>query len=80
MAAILSNSTLLHRHGALYPSSGVGPATFVAKLHEVANSEAGFKANGYLELLRNWTYKLGAEILTPFGRSQQRVFPYHPFT
>ncbi|KZT30677.1 phosphoglycerate mutase-like protein [Neolentinus lepideus HHB14362 ss-1] len=60
---------LLHRHGARYPTSGAGPATFAAKLHN-ATIGAGFTASGPLEFLNTWTYKLGAEILTPFGREQ----------
>lgn len=60
---------LLHRHGARYPS-GSDPSSFATKLHEAANSGTHFEANGDLQFLRNWTYKLGAEILTPFGRSQ----------
>jgi len=65
---------LLHRHGARYPTSGPGPAAFATKLHEMASSTAHFEANGDVQFLRNWTYKLGAEILTPFGRSQMCVF------
>ncbi|KAJ3569059.1 hypothetical protein NP233_g5303 [Leucocoprinus birnbaumii] len=61
---------LLHRHGARYPTSGVGPASFAAKVHQSASAGKGFEATGDLQFLRNWTYKLGAEILTPFGRSQ----------
>ncbi|KXN83922.1 3-phytase A [Leucoagaricus sp. SymC.cos] len=61
---------LLHRHGARYPTSGTGPATFAAKIHDAANSVEGFEAAGDLAFLRDWTYKLGAEVLTPFGRSQ----------
>ena len=65
---------LLHRHGARYPTSGPGPASFATKLHEAASSTTSFEANGDAQFLRNWTYKLGAEILTPFGRSQLCVF------
>ncbi|KAF9455034.1 acid phosphatase [Macrolepiota fuliginosa MF-IS2] len=60
---------LVHRHGARYPADG-GPATFAGRVHEIANSPSGFNATGRLKFLRNWTYKLGAELLTPFGRSQ----------
>lgn len=61
---------LLHRHGARYPTTGgVGPAAFAAKIHSAASS-SGFSATGPLEFLNTWTYKLGAEILTPFGREQ----------
>lgn len=59
---------LLYRHGARYPTSGAGPSTFSSK---VANAtKVGFEVTGELEFLANWTYKLGAELLTPFGRSQ----------
>lgn len=63
---------LLYRHGARYPTSGAAPATFAAK---VANATArgrggGFTAAGDLGFLAGWTYKLGAELLTPFGRAQ----------
>ncbi|KAF5349760.1 hypothetical protein D9758_010177 [Tetrapyrgos nigripes] len=43
------------------------PATV---LHVAANNGTGFTASGPLEFLNTWTYKLGSEILTPFGRSQ----------
>lgn len=59
---------LLYRHGARYPTEGAAPATFATK---VANaSKTGFSASGDLSFLADWTYKLGAELLTPFGRSQ----------
>lgn len=60
----------LHRHGARYPttkSSMGGPANLAEKLHR--NSES-WNASGQLAFLNDWTYKLGAEILTPFGRQQ----------
>ncbi|EIW82796.1 phosphoglycerate mutase-like protein [Coniophora puteana RWD-64-598 SS2] len=65
----LNQVHLLMRHGARYPTSGGGPADFAAKLHAAATG-AGFVASGDLEFLGNWTYKLGAEILTSFGRKQ----------
>ena len=65
----LTQVHLLHRHGARYPTSGSSPAAFAAKIHEVASS-TGFNASGPLEFLNTWTYKLGAELLTPFGREQ----------
>ncbi|PSR75750.1 histidine phosphatase superfamily [Coniella lustricola] len=59
---------LLYRHGARYPTSGAAPASFAAK---VANATTtGFNATGDLTFLADWTYKLGAELLTPFGRTQ----------
>jgi hypothetical protein len=60
---------LLHRHGARYPTSRAEPPKFAADLHSVATG-TGFNATGPLEFLNTWTYKLGAEILTPFGRNQ----------
>lgn len=63
---------LLMRHGARYPTSDSGASHFAAKLHEAASKE-GFCATGDLEFLATWTYKLGAEILTPFGRDSLYV-------
>ncbi|KAH8881816.1 phosphoglycerate mutase-like protein [Thozetella sp. PMI_491] len=60
---------LLYRHGARYPTSGAAPATFAQKLFN-ATRGAGFSVKGELAFLSDWTYKLGAELLTPFGRSQ----------
>ncbi|GAA5865518.1 hypothetical protein JCM1840_001427 [Sporobolomyces johnsonii] len=57
---------LLHRHGARYPTTGSGTQAFAKN---VVGAE-GFKASGNLTFLNNWAYKLGAEILTPFGREQ----------
>lgn len=57
----------LSRHGARYPTTGSGPDTFASKLHAAASSP-GFTTSGGLDFLSTWTYKLGAEILTPFGR------------
>ncbi|KAJ7486978.1 phosphoglycerate mutase-like protein [Mycena latifolia] len=60
---------LLHRHGARYPTSVSPPATFAGQLHAAA-STGKLRASGPLAFLNTWTYKLGAEILTPFGRAQ----------
>ncbi|KAH9937171.1 histidine phosphatase superfamily [Fomitopsis serialis] len=60
---------LLHRHGARYPTSGSAPSSFAANV-QAAVSGSGFTASGPLEFLNTWTYKLGAEVLTPFGREQ----------
>ncbi|ORY55956.1 histidine phosphatase superfamily [Leucosporidium creatinivorum] len=57
---------LLHRHGARYPTTGAGPAEFAKN---VVGRE-GFKGTGELAFLNDFEYKLGAEILTPFGREQ----------
>ncbi|KAK8119933.1 phosphoglycerate mutase-like protein [Apiospora kogelbergensis] len=60
---------LLYRHGARYPTSDAAPAQFAAK---IANAtKKGFETKGDLSFLSTWTYKLGAELLTPFGRSQE---------
>ncbi|OAX39485.1 phosphoglycerate mutase-like protein [Rhizopogon vinicolor AM-OR11-026] len=61
---------LLHRHGARYPadfSKGTGPGGFASKLNTYAENAT---ATGPLSFLNDWTYKLGNEGLTPFGRSQ----------
>lgn len=59
---------LLYRHGARYPTSGAAPSTFASKLANA--TKVGLSFSGELAFLSNWTYKLGAELLTPFGRSQ----------
>ncbi|EMC99847.1 hypothetical protein BAUCODRAFT_30261 [Baudoinia panamericana UAMH 10762] len=59
---------LLYRHGARYPTSGAAPSTFATKVANAAR--VGFNVTGELSFLANWTYKLGAELLTPFGRAQ----------
>ncbi|KAG0700013.1 histidine phosphatase superfamily [Suillus ampliporus] len=58
---------LVMRHGARYPTSGSGPAQFAAAIHSAA-SNTGVSVTGDLKFLATWTYKLGGEILTPFGR------------
>ncbi|KAG1792165.1 phosphoglycerate mutase-like protein [Suillus plorans] len=61
---------LLHRHGARYPggySSTSGPSGFASKLNRNAENVT---VTGPLSFLNDWTYKLGSEGLTPFGRSQ----------
>ncbi|KAJ7122307.1 phosphoglycerate mutase-like protein [Mycena epipterygia] len=60
---------LVHRHGAWYPTTGAPPSAFATLLHELA-STTGINATGPASFLATWEYKLGAEILTPFGRSQ----------
>ncbi|KAI0839882.1 phosphoglycerate mutase-like protein [Hypoxylon sp. FL0890] len=60
---------LLYRHGARYPTSGAAPAQFAEK---IANAtKKGLEVRGDLAFLSDWTYKLGGELLTPFGRSQE---------
>ncbi|KAJ7648824.1 phosphoglycerate mutase-like protein [Mycena rosella] len=57
---------LLHRHGARYPTGG---SSFAAALHTAATS-TGFNTSGPLAFLSTWTYKLGEQTLTPFGRAE----------
>lgn len=65
----ITQMLLLYRHGARYPTSGSAPAVFAQKLHNATlNGTVTF--SGDLTFLADWTYKLGAELLTPFGRSQ----------
>ncbi|KAI0041305.1 phosphoglycerate mutase-like protein [Auriscalpium vulgare] len=61
---------ILHRHGARYPTSGSAPAAFAGRIHNATVNGTGFTASGPLEFLNDWTFKLGAEILTPLGRQQ----------
>ena len=57
----------LQRHGARYPTLGSnGPAGIASRLAEAK----GWKAKKDLDFLNDWEYKLGAEVLTPFGRKQ----------
>ncbi|GAA5901853.1 hypothetical protein JCM5296_002090 [Sporobolomyces johnsonii] len=64
----LTQVILYFRHGARYPTTGSAPSAFAGKLHNA--SLVGFNATGELAFLNNWSYKLGAELLTPFGRKQ----------
>ncbi|KAF8894812.1 histidine phosphatase superfamily [Infundibulicybe gibba] len=60
----------LHRHGARYPTQWAsygGPAKFAKKINDNA---AKWNASGNLDFLNEWSYKLGEELLTPFGRQQ----------
>ncbi|KAJ7265461.1 histidine phosphatase superfamily [Mycena haematopus] len=54
----------LHRHGR---ASYGGPANFTSRLHAAADK---WTASGDLAFMNEWTYKLGEEVLTPFGRQQ----------
>ncbi|KAJ6603247.1 histidine phosphatase superfamily [Mycena vulgaris] len=61
---------LLHRHGARYPSAWAsygGPAGLSSRLNAATSK---WTASGKLNFLNEWTYKLGEEVLTPFGRQQ----------
>ncbi|KAF7442912.1 His-Phos-2 domain containing protein [Pyrenophora tritici-repentis] len=60
---------LLYRHGARYPTSDAAPAKFAQKIVNATKTD-GLAFSGELEWLANWKYKLGAELLTPSGRSE----------
>ncbi|KIL68527.1 hypothetical protein M378DRAFT_158328 [Amanita muscaria Koide BX008] len=60
----------LHRHGARYPTNSAdfgSPAGLASRLHDTASQ---WNATGELKFLNEWTFKLGQEVLTPFGRQQ----------
>ena len=65
---------ILHRHGARYPTeytAFASPSGFAAKLHKAnQGKKSKVKAKGDLEFLNTWTYKMGHNLLTPFGRQQ----------
>ncbi|EIW84640.1 phosphoglycerate mutase-like protein [Coniophora puteana RWD-64-598 SS2] len=66
----VSGLHLLHRHGARSPAdvaSGQGIAGFAERMNKQA---ADVRASGPLKFLNEWTLRLGAEGLSPFGRSQ----------
>ncbi|KAF9496084.1 phosphoglycerate mutase-like protein [Pleurotus eryngii] len=67
----LNQVHLLHRHGARYPNGqGKGsPAAFASTLHAAASS-GKLKVSSRLRFLRDWTFKLGEDGLTPFGRQE----------
>ncbi|GAA6060764.1 hypothetical protein JCM10212_006744 [Sporobolomyces blumeae] len=65
----LVQAHIYFRHGARYPTTGSAPSEFADKLHN-ASLVGPIDATGELEFLNEWTYKLGAELLTPFGRKQ----------
>ncbi|KAF3068449.1 3-phytase A [Daldinia childiae] len=60
---------LLYRHGARYPTTGAAPAQFASKIADA--TKTGLQVKGDLTFLSDWTYKLGGELLSPFGRSQE---------
>lgn len=45
------------------------PPGLAYRLNQAANS-TNLRASGPLSFLNTWTYKLGTEVLTPFGRQQ----------
>jgi hypothetical protein len=65
----ITQMLLLYRHGARYPTSGAAPSTFAQKLVNLTKN-GNLTFSGELSFLGKWNYKLGAELLTPFGRSQ----------
>lgn len=60
---------LLFRHGARYPTAGDNAELLATRLLN-ASQTGGLKATGELSFLNDWTYKLGSDILVPFGRQQ----------
>lgn len=55
-----------------YPTSNPnGPSGVASRLKAVK----GWKASGDLAFLNDWDFKLGAELLTPFGRQQLCELP-----
>ncbi|KZT40083.1 phosphoglycerate mutase-like protein [Sistotremastrum suecicum HHB10207 ss-3] len=66
----LNQVHLLHRHGARYPTTGSSPSVLATALHNATVAGTGFTATGELAFLNDWSFKLGAELLTPFGREQ----------
>jgi len=53
--------------GARYSTSTGSIASFAGRIHN-ATSNSTIKATGSLSFLNTWKYKLGSEILSPFGR------------
>ena len=74
IGCVVDGLHLLHRHGARYPTeyaAFASPAGFATKLHKANQGKKGkLKAKGDLAFLNTWTYKLGHNVLTPFGRQQ----------
>lgn len=58
---------MLSRHGARYPTSGVGVTKFAQR---IANASDDFHPKGPLSFLKDWEYHLGSEILVPKGREE----------
>ncbi|GFP53820.1 hypothetical protein ACSS6W_001432 [Trichoderma asperelloides] len=58
---------MLSRHGARYPTSGVGVVDFAKR---IANASDKFNPKGPLNFLKGWEYHLGSEILVPKGREE----------
>nr|POE74651.1 3-phytase a [Quercus suber] len=62
---------MLSRHGARYPTTGSGATQLGAKIVNYTTGVLGdVTFTGNLSFLNDWTYKLGAEILVPVGKSE----------
>lgn len=71
---------MLSRHGARYPTTGAGAQVLGQKITNFTKGVTGNLAEpfaagphnftGALSFLNSWTYKLGAEILTPVGKQE----------
>ncbi|KAF8607458.1 phytase [Ceratobasidium sp. AG-I] len=59
----------LHRHGARYPTYDPQLGEPVSLGNKLA-ALGKINATGDLEFINDWSYQLGAELLTPFGRGQ----------
>jgi hypothetical protein len=55
------------RHGARYPTAGDAAELFAARLEALGDT---FQASGELSFMNEWKYRLGSDILVPFGRQQ----------
>lgn len=71
----LTQAHLVHRHGARYPAEGSAPAQLSTALQGALTTA---NVTGPLEFLSTWTYKFGAELLTPFGREELYVYSIIP--
>ena len=67
----ITQTHILYRHGARYPTDDAAPPVFAQKIYNATKSGKGVGFEGDLAFLNEWTYKLGAEYLTPFGRLQE---------
>lgn len=63
----LDQVQILHRHGQRYPTTGTSTEGLARKITEAGSS---FDAQGPMSFLKDWSYPLGTEILTPAGRLQ----------
>lgn len=62
---------ILHRHGDRYPTSySTEGAPYFGSVIANATQANNLSVSGPLSFLSNWTYQLGAEVLTPFGAQE----------